>query len=117
MSKQFESWIGREEERTDRVQASVVQAMSATLDHKQALVAGQSLPPGWHWLFFNPIAHRSELGLDGHPQRGGFLPPIDLPRRMWAGSRIKYMSELPIDGLATRRSIIRKVENKIGKRG
>ena len=117
MSKQFESWIGREEERTDRAHASVVQAMAATLDHKHVPVAGQPLPPGWHWLFFNPTASRSGLGLDGHPQRGGFLPPIELPRRMWAGSRIKYLSDLPVDGLATRRSRILKVENKIGKRG
>jgi 3-methylfumaryl-CoA hydratase len=75
------------------------------------------LPPGWQWLFFNPVVRRSVLGVDGHPQRGGFLPPIKLPRRMWAGSRIRYLADLPVGAGATRRSRIQKIENKVGKRG
>lgn len=117
MAAEFDAWIGREEEGTERLHASVTQAMAATLDLARAPAGGEPLPPGWQWLFFNPAARRSALGIDGHPQRGGFLPPIALPRRMWAGSRIQYLVDLPVDGVATKRSRILKIENKTGKRG
>ncbi|WP_137919288.1 MaoC family dehydratase N-terminal domain-containing protein [Hydrogenophaga sp. 2FB] len=117
MTTAYDAWVGREEERTERVLASAVQAMAATLDLEAAPQAGQPLPPGWQWLFFNPVVRRSGLGVDGHPQRGGFLPPIELPRRMWAGSRIRYLADVLVDAKATRRSLIQKVENKVGKRG
>jgi 3-methylfumaryl-CoA hydratase len=113
----YEAWIGREEESSERILASVVGAMAATLDLERTPESGEALPPGWQWLFFNPVARRSVLSLDGHPRRGGFLPPIQLPRRMWAGSRIQYLADLPIDAEATRRSRILKIENKTGKRG
>jgi 3-methylfumaryl-CoA hydratase len=113
----FEAWVGREEECGERVLASVVAAMAATLDLERAPQAGEPLPPGWQWLFFNPVVRRSTLGTDGHPRRGGFLPPIDLPRRMWAGSRIRYLADLPVEAQAVRRSRILKIENKVGKRG
>ena len=117
MSTAYDAWVGREEQRTERVLAPVVQAMAATLDLDAVPVPGQPLPPGWQWLFFNPAVRRSGLGVDGHPKRGGFLPPIELPRRMWAGSRVRYLADLPVDAQATRRSLIQKVENKVGKRG
>ncbi|MGY0650847.1 FAS1-like dehydratase domain-containing protein [Luteimonas sp. A537] len=113
----FESWVGREESRNDRLHASTIAAMAATLDLDATPAPGEPVPPGWHWLFFNPAARRGELGVDGHPARGGFLPPVALPRRMWAGSRIRYLHDLPVDAEATRRSRILKVENKSGKRG
>jgi len=113
----FEDWVGREEDSRERILGSVAKAMAATLDLERAPGAGEPLPPGWQWLFFNPVARRSALGTDGHPRRGGFLPPIDLPRRMWAGSRIRYLADLPIEAQATRRSRILKIENKSGKRG
>lgn len=113
----YENWIGREDEHRERILPHAVQAMAATLDIERAPGPGEALPPGWQWMFFNPVVRRSGLGTDGHPQRGGFLPPIELPRRMWAGSRIQYLADLPIDSMATRRSLISKVENKVGKRG
>jgi 3-methylfumaryl-CoA hydratase len=113
----YEAWIGREEELNERLLAPIVQAMAATVDLEPAPGAGQPLPPGWQWLFFNPPTRRSALGVDGHPRRGGFLPPIELPRRMWAGSRIQYLAPLSVDAEATRRSRIMKIENKTGKRG
>jgi 3-methylfumaryl-CoA hydratase len=112
-----EAWIGREEEQSERILGSVVRAMAATLDLERAPQAGEALPAGWHWLFFNPVVRRSALGLDGHPRRGGFLPPIELPRRMWAGSRVHYLADVPVEAQATRRSRILKIENKSGKRG
>jgi len=117
VSNAFDEWIGREETHTQRIDAAAVQAMAATLDLARAPGVGEPLPPGWQWLFFNPAARRSGLGADGHPRRGGFLPPIELPRRMWAGSRIAYPADLPIGSEATRRSRIAKIENKVGKRG
>jgi len=113
----YDAWVGREEERTERIEARAVQAMAATLDLQAAPQAGEALPPGWQWLFFNPTVARSGLGTDGHPKRGGFLPPIELPRRMWAGSRLRYLADITVDAEATRRSRIAKVENKVGKRG
>ena len=117
MAHAYEAWVGREEERVERIALPAVQALAATLDLDVAPLPGAALPPGWHWLFFNPVVRRSGLGVDGHPQRGGFLPPIELPRRMWAGSRIRYLADLPVDAEATRRSRILKVEEKVGKRG
>jgi len=117
MSAELQAWVGREETLTARIHASTVAAMAATLDVDHAPESGEPLPPGWQWLFFNPTVRRSGLGVDGHPARGGFLPPVALPRRMWAGSRIEYLSELPIDALALRRSRIARIEEKSGKRG
>lgn len=113
----FDAWIGREEERLAVIAPEAVEAMAATLDLGGASAAGAPLPPGWQWLFFNPVARRSELGDDGHPRRGGFLPPIELPRRMWAGSRVRYLADLMVGAQALRRSRILKVENKTGRRG
>lgn len=117
MSSEYDAWVGREESLQAEIQASAVQAMAATLDLPQAPQKGEPLPPGWQWLFFNPAVRRSGLGVDGHPQRGGFLPPIPLPRRMWAGSRIAYQSPLRVGDIASRISRILRVENKVGKRG
>ena len=115
--KDFSAWVGRTEESTEQISLVTVAAMAATLDLEQAPQAGDPLPPGWQWLFFNPMVRRSALGLDGHPRRGGFLPPIELPRRMWAGSRVRYLADLPVDARAVRRSRILKIENKAGKSG
>lgn len=117
MTDSYESWVGREEARIERILVPAVEALAATLDVERAPRAGEPLPPGWHWLFFNAVVRRSGLGPDGHPKRGGFLPPIALPRRMWAGGRLRYLAELPVDAVATRRSLIKKVEQKVGKRG
>jgi 3-methylfumaryl-CoA hydratase len=117
VTARYEAWIGREEESDERIHVSVARGMAATLDLEHAPQAGEALPPGWQWLFFNPVARRSALSSDGHPQRGGFLPPIELPRRMWAGSRIQYLADVPVDANATKRSRIKKIENKTGKSG
>lgn len=117
MGSEYEAWVGREEQHTERILGSVARAMAATLDCATPPADGDLLPPGWQWLFFNPAARRSGLGADGHPRRGGFLPPIELPRRMWAGSRIRYLADLRVGDEATRHSRIVKVENKVGKRG
>ncbi|MGJ4804685.1 FAS1-like dehydratase domain-containing protein [Luteimonas sp. SDU82] len=115
MTAQFDAWVGREERREDIIHPGRIAEMAATLDLDAP--PGDALPPGWQWLFFNPAVRRSQLGVDGHPARGGFLPPVELPRRMWAGSRIRYLADLPVGAQAERLSRILKVESKTGKRG
>jgi 3-methylfumaryl-CoA hydratase len=74
-----------------------VRALAATLDRDDPdPQPGDTLPPLWHWLYFLPTHRQSELGPDGHPLRGGFFPPVPLPRRMWAGSRFEFHRPLHI---------------------
>jgi 3-methylfumaryl-CoA hydratase len=83
------AWLGRTESREDFIGSVPVAALSATFDRTDPAPAnGDVLSPLWHWLYFLPIARQSEIGLDGHPKRGVFLPPVPLPRRMWAGGRL-----------------------------
>jgi 3-methylfumaryl-CoA hydratase len=78
-----------------------------------------ALPQLWHWLYFLPLHRQSEIGTDGHPRRGGFLPPVPLPRRMWAGGRLTWAKENPLAvGDAVRRfSRIESVSHKAGRTG
>ena len=91
------SWIGRWESVADAIYPTPFVALSATLDHPTAPVPpARPLPPLWHWLYFLPLHRQSEIGPDGHAQRGGFLPPVPLPRRMWAGSQFEFHKPLLI---------------------
>ena len=114
----LEHWIGRTESRTDLVTPVPVAALAATLDRDDPLPQpGDALPPLWHWLFFLPVHRQSELGPDGHPKRGGFLPPVPLPRRMWAGGRLEFHHPLRIGDTITRVSRILDVKPKQGRTG
>jgi len=111
-------WIGRSETRNDLVSATPMAALSATLDRDDAApVAGTLLPPLWHWLYFTPLTRHSELGVDGHAKRGGFLPPVPLPRRMWAGGRLEFRQPLRVGDTVTRTSTIKDVSIKHGRSG
>ena len=112
------SWIGRSETLNDVATAVPPRALSATLDRDDApCKPGDALPPCWHWLYFLPLARQSEIGADGHPKRGGFLPPVPLPRRMWAGSRIQVHAPLRIGQPLQRTSHIEDVRLKEGRSG
>ncbi len=114
----WRTWIGRAEESRDIIDPGRARAMQAALDDPGApLGPGDALPPLWHWLYFWTLAPTAALGPDGHAARGGFLPPIDLPRRMWAGSRVSFPRPLPIGAAATRRSEITDVTLKEGRSG
>jgi 3-methylfumaryl-CoA hydratase len=113
----IKTWVGRTQTIEDVIAVDRVAAMAATLDLERTPAAGEALPPGWHWLFFNGAARQSEIGPDGHPRRGGFLPPVPLPRRMWAGGRITLSGKLPVGALAHRESRILSVEAKRGRSG
>ncbi|MEO8060956.1 MAG: MaoC family dehydratase N-terminal domain-containing protein [Burkholderiales bacterium] len=116
--EQLRSWIGRTETRTDQVCAAPVAALAATLDRTDAEpLPGSDLPPLWHWLCFTPQARASEIGADGHAKRGGFLPPVPLPRRMWAGGRLQFNHPLQVGDEITRLSRIADVSVKHGRSG
>ncbi len=111
-------WIGRTETLADTVTATPVAALSATLDRPSERPApGTPLPPLWHWLYFLPLARQSDIGPDGHPQRGGFLPPVPLPRRMWAGSQLTLHAPLAVGDAIERTSTIDNVTAKHGRTG
>jgi 3-methylfumaryl-CoA hydratase len=113
----YAAWLGRSEEARDVVTAGPLDRWSATLDrddppHKD----GDVVPPLGHWLFFLPHARQSEIGPDGHPERGGFLPPVHhLPRRMWAGSRVTFPGDIRVGDAIVRRSTIVSIREKAGK--
>ncbi len=114
----LKDWIGRTQDMQDAIDAGRVADMAATLDLDEAPRAGDGLPPGWHWLFFNRFVRAREIGADGQPKRGSFLPPVPLARRMWAGGRFSFTSApLCVGDAATRRSEIKNVEVKRGRSG
>ena len=114
----LQEWVGRTETRSDQVTAAPMAALSATLDRDDALPKpGDALPPLWHWLYFLPVHQQSELGPDGHAKLGGFLPPVPLPRRMWAGTRVEFHHPLRVGDSITRESRIVNVEHKQGRTG
>lgn len=112
----FEEYVGREERHEDRVDPRLVAGMAATLGvpHPEG-----DLPPLWHWMLFQDWRPPTALGEDGHPRRGGFLPPVhDLPRRMWAGGRVRFGENgLRVGDAVRRRSTILSVEEKSGGSG
>ncbi|KAG8152675.1 FAS1-like dehydratase domain-containing protein [Burkholderia catarinensis] len=113
----FDAWVGRSEHIADHVTRAPIRLLQATLDHADASALPATLPPLWHWLYFLPGERQSNLGVDGHPQRGGFLPPVTLPRRMWAGGRLRFLRPLAVDAPVQRRSTIRSVQGKSGRSG
>jgi 3-methylfumaryl-CoA hydratase len=114
-------WIGRSETVDDTATATPYAALAATLDVSDAGTArppaGTPLPPLWHWLYFLPLHAQSALGGDGHAQRGGFLPPVALPRRMWACGDFAFHAPLAIGDALRRTSTITDVREKTGRSG
>lgn len=114
----LDDWIGRSERAHDLVTAAPCAALAATLDQAPWHPSpGTPLPPLWHWLYFLPTPRRSELGPDGHAARGGFLPPVALPRRMWAGSQLAFHAPLRVGDALERRSTIESISEKSGRSG
>ena len=116
----LQRWEGNTETLADDITAAPVRALQATLDRDDGPPAqGDALPPLWHWLYFLPQPRQSALGPDGHPLRGGFLPPVPLPRRMWAGGRLHWQPGNPLllGDAVTRTSRIVSVQHKAGRTG
>jgi 3-methylfumaryl-CoA hydratase len=117
-SPDLSTWIGKAETVTDLVTPTPYAALSATLDRAaERPPNGTELPPLWHWLYFLPLYRQSEVGPDGHAKRGGFLPPVPLPRRMWAGSQFEFYRPLRVGDRISRTSTIADVTQKSGRTG
>ena len=118
--EKLKDWIGRTQSMEDLAAPFPVRALSATFDEKDDPDPknGDALPPLWHWLYFLEIAPQSKIGPDGHAERGDFLPPVPLPRRMWAGSRFSFDGEpIRVGETIQRLSEIKSVEPKTGSTG
>jgi 3-methylfumaryl-CoA hydratase len=116
----LKAWVGRSETLRDEITAAPLRGLSATLDRDDPDPArGTPVPPLGHWLYFLPTHRESEIGPDGHARRGGFLPPVPLPRRMWAGGRLKWEAANPlrVGDEVQRDSRIASVEHKSGRSG
>lgn len=118
----LQGWVGKTETLKDEITAVPLSGFSATLDRDDAPPArGTPLPPLWHWLFFLAQARQSEIGPDGHGKRGGFLPPVLLPRRMWAGGRLSWHQPpgkgLRVGDAIKRISQVQSVTHKTGRTG
>lgn len=112
------AWIGRCETVRDAVTPHLVRAYRATVhDEESEPQPGDPVPQGLHWCLALPIVPMHALGPDGHPARGGFLPPVPLPRRMWAGSRVRFHDALRVGDAVERRSEIRDLTVKEGRSG
>jgi 3-methylfumaryl-CoA hydratase len=114
----YENWIGSSERLEEEISLAPAQGLAATLDDRNSTFQeGDPLPPLWQWLYFLPRVPQSEISPDGHPQRGGFLPPVELPRRMFAGARMQFRAPLLIGRPALREGTVLNVQEKRGKSG
>jgi 3-methylfumaryl-CoA hydratase len=115
---EYTDWIGRTETIEEVISLAPVLEAAATIDDTTTEYAnGGALPPLWHWFYFLPRVPQSTLGDDGHPPRGGFMPPIPYPRRMFAGARLRFHRPLTIGQPAQREGVIRNIALKSGRSG
>ncbi len=110
-------WIGRQEAVTDQITPFQSNALAVTLNRDETYGAGSDLPPLWHWMHFLQLFRLDAAGYDGHPALGGFLPPVPLPRRMWAGSRLRFLAPLTVGETVTKTSTVVSVDHKAGRSG
>jgi len=111
-------WIGRSETAHGVANATSSDILNATLDRDDApFQPGDALPPAWHWMYFPELVKLSDTGPDGHLAKGGFMPPVPLPRRMWAGTKMTFHQPLRAGEAITRVSTISDVTSKDGRSG
>ncbi len=116
--EKLKEWIGRTESDIDYVTVPAVHRLAATLDRADAMPKmGAPLPEGWHQILFPRVVRQSQIGADGHPERGDFLPPVPLPRRMFAGKRTTFHESLRVGDEVRRESVIKEVTTKQGRTG
>jgi 3-methylfumaryl-CoA hydratase len=114
---QLADWIGRQETRTDVVTSSPLLWLAALLDHPAPPWQPAMLPPLGHWLYALPAVPQIQLAQDGHPKLGQFLPPVPLPRRMWAASAVEFFAPIHIGESISKWSVIKAIDHKIGRSG
>lgn len=116
--EELKTWIGRTESDVDYVTIPSVHRLSATLDRDDPMPKlGDPLPIGWQSILFPRVVRHSQIGADGHPRRGDFLPPVPLPRRMFAGKRTTMHAPLQVGDAVRRESTIQSVTPKQGRSG
>jgi 3-methylfumaryl-CoA hydratase len=113
----WSGWIGRTREAQDAVTAGLVEGFHATLDSPEKHGAGEPAPQGIHWLLAPPREPMRVLGPDGHPRTGDFLPPMTLPRRMWAASDVRFLTPIPVGAAVRLRSEVVSITPKSGASG
>ncbi|RUX94631.1 MULTISPECIES: MaoC family dehydratase N-terminal domain-containing protein [unclassified Mesorhizobium] len=113
----LQEWVGRTYEVEDVVIPRLLASFGATLGDYAAQTAEGAATPGLHWCLTPDIADRRELGPDGHPAKGSFLPPVPLPRRMWAASDVRFMAPIRSGDRIRRRSTLTAIEEKQGRTG
>lgn len=113
----LKSWIGRQEKAIDTINKGLLDRFNKTLGRDDIQEAGAVPPAGIHWCLSPPTVSMNEVGDDGHPKRGGFLPPVPLAYRMWASGKINFQTALPVDQPIDRHSEILDVSLKAGKAG
>jgi 3-methylfumaryl-CoA hydratase len=112
------TWEGRCQERHDTAHVGPARRMAATVGLPADMFEdGTPLPPLWHWLYFLEAAPAAVLGRDGHPARGGFLPPVPLANRMWAGGQVEFLASIPLGAPMERASTVQSVQHKQGRSG
>lgn len=117
MPDNLADWIGRSETASDTATRAPLDGLAAMLDHASPPWPDGEAPPLGHWLYFLPRTLRREIAEDGHARKGGFLPPVSLPRRMWAGGDITFHAPLRVGSALTRTSTIVSVTQKQGRSG
>jgi 3-methylfumaryl-CoA hydratase len=113
----LQTWIGREQRTEDFINLFQARALAAMLGHSVLPSADEPLPPCWHWLYFLATPATADTGRDGHSVTGAFLPPVPLPRRMWASGVLEFIKPLRLTAVAERHSTIRSVDLKSGSAG
>ena len=117
MNDSIQQWLGKEEKQVEFAAQDYLIKLAALLDGQPKHWQDNVLPPLAHWCICQPIEVQSKIDRDGHIQRGEFMPPITLPRRMWASSEVQFIEALPLNQNLTRRSLIEKIESKTNKSG
>lgn len=110
-------WVGNTIVEHDHLDEFPLKGLSALLDYGTLPWSPKELPVLAHWLYFRPTSRESELGMDGHPKRGKFLPPVPLDRRMWAGGDLKFLAPLPVGAEVEKKSTISDIQIKKGSTG
>lgn len=114
---EWESWVGRQTRSVEWLAPQQANRMAVTLNREPSFGAGDLLPPAWHWLYFHDLVRADDLGEEGHPKLGVTMPPVPLPRRMWAGGRLEFQEPLRLGTVVQRTSTIRAITPKTGGTG
>ncbi|MFC2950578.1 MaoC family dehydratase N-terminal domain-containing protein [Marinicaulis aureus] len=117
MTEKPHNWIGKSQSRADITASGPLKRLAALLDHEAPPWPQGEVPPLAHWLYFLPDERLSDLDADGHPRRGGFLPPSPHSRRMWAGGQVEFVAPLTVGVNIVRKSMIQDVSVKNGSQG